>query len=65
MPYRGTTEQPQSWEKCVQQNIMKFHKGKYRQPVTREEHQAPKHIGGQLAKNQLCREGPGGTGEKS
>lgn len=54
MPYRGTTDGPQSWEKCAHQNIMKFRKGKYRQPATKEEHQAPKHTGGQLAKNQLA-----------
>ena len=29
-----------------------------------EQHQVPTHTGGQLAKNQLCRERPGGTGEQ-
>jgi len=30
-----------------------------------EQHQAPIHTGGQLAKNQICREGTGGTGEQA
>lgn len=30
-----------------------------------EQHQAPIYNGGQLAKNQLCRESPGSTGEQT
>lgn len=60
LPYRGTTEGPQTWEKCVHQNTMKQHKGGYQCPVTGEEqHRALIHASGQLAKNQVCREGTG------
>lgn len=60
------TEGPQSLEKCVHRSIMNFQKEKCQRPVTGEEqHQALMHTGGQLVKNQLCREGPAGTGEQA
>lgn len=45
---------------------MNFQKEKCPCPVTgKEQHQALMHSGDQLVKNQLCREGPGGTGEQA